>query len=256
MRKIAFASIFALILGLAVAAMAADLSADEVAKKTMERDEGLDKVETMKMTIVTSNGKTKERTLQINKLYDDAGNMQLMRFVEPAKYKNYGFLSLQHKDGDDDRWMYMARQKKTVRIESSNQNDSFMNSDLSYYDMSDHDAADQTHELKGSAVIDGKDCWILSSVPKDKEIEYSRIETWVWKDQYVPLRLKMYDANGQLIKEGTAQRIEQINGFWTVMVLKIENVQQGSNTTLTILEIKHNQGLKPELFTLQQLENP
>jgi len=256
MKRVALLLIAVFCLGLAAGAIADEPSAFDIAKRSLERDEGKDKVESVRMVIVTSSGKTKERTFVLKKLYDPSGNMQLIRFSEPAKYKNYGFLALQHKGKDDDRWMFMARQKKTVRIEAGNQNDAFMQSDMNYYDMSDHEAEDQTHELKGMAVVDGFECWIISSVPKDKDVEYSRIESWIRKDNFVAVRMKIYDEKDRLLKEGTVRKLEQVDGFWVVMELHLANVQKGTSTTLIMEEVKHNTGQDASEFTLQKLENP
>jgi hypothetical protein len=61
---------------------------------------------------------------------------------------------------------------------------------------------------------------------------YSRVLTWIDKENGGPLQAEAYDANGRLLKEFAPKSFKKVNGQWELQEMEIRNVQTGSRTRL------------------------
>ena len=136
-----------------------------------------------------------------------------------------------------------------------------MGTDFSYGDVIGHRPEDWTHDLLRSEKVEGQDCYVLQSLPKNEEIKessgYSKQVGWISKDSFVVLKGEAYDLSGALLKKFSARKVEKVdqkNNKWQPMVLEAENVQSNHKTILEFKNFKADQGVKDELFTTRYLE--
>ena len=115
------------------------------------------------------------------------------------------------------------------------------------------------HELLREEAVDedlgGYNCYVVRSVPKNpKDSQYSQVVTWVSMDIWMDIRMELYDRKGKLLKIMTADRIGEIQGNWTQMVVTMRNVQTGHSTRLEILKVVYGESLPDALFTTRFLQ--
>jgi len=189
-------------------------------------------------------------------------NRRLITFDAPADVKGTKTLLIEHSASDDDMWIYLPAMKKVRRLVASNKRDSFVGTDFSYGDIIGHKPADWLHKFIKEDQADGKECYVVESVPKSPEIQeisgYSKRVSWIDKASWVAVRVDIYDTNGELLKKITSEDIQEAdpaNHKWQAMKQTSVNVQTGHSTILEFKNFKANVGVNDNAFTTRALEN-
>jgi negative regulator of sigma E activity len=232
----------------------AEMTGRQVMEEVDNRNVGDDQIAEMTMTLIKSTGRKRERKVKVwQKAFGD-GDRSLMRFLEPGDVAGTSFLVWEHENKDDDQWLYLPAQKKVRRISSDEKKDSFMGTDFSYEDLGSQHLDDYSYLLLPGEKIDGYDCYMIKSVPKQGiEKSYSKTVSWVRKDIFVTVKIDFFDKRGQLLKQLHVRALEKIDGIWTETVMEMENVQKKHKTILTFENIIYNSGLQNDIFTERNL---
>lgn len=234
--------------------------------KSHDLDQGKDGVADMKMELISKSGKSRVREVRSWNIERGDEDKNLMKFLSPASVKGTGFLVWEHKNKDDDQWLYLPAFKRIRRISASEKDKSFMGTDFSYNDITLPHPDEFVHKLLGSEKVDGADCYKIESAHKTytgdpayknkDKYQYSKTVSWVRKDNYVIVKSIMYDKRGREYKEFKAENIEKIDGIWTSKRLVMKNLKDDHKTVLTMTNIKYNTGLKDSFFSQRQLKSP
>ena len=227
----------------------------DIVKKVDEQKQPKSSIAKMKMTLISKSGSQKTREVIVYLKDTKEGKKTLMKFLAPADIRSTGFLVWEHKDKDDDQFLYLPALKKVRRISSSQKNQSFLGTDFSYQDMESRDINKATHKLLREEKLNGYDCYVVESIPNPGEdYQYSKLVEWIRKDNYVPIKAEMYDKNGKLYKILTVQNVENIDGYQIVKKTTMENIRTKHKTILEIVNIKINPNLPDKYFTQRFLE--
>lgn len=239
------------------------LSAEQIAQKVHDRDEGDNITSQMKMILIDKNKDQRIRELKTFAKDKGEDTLKLMFFLSPADVKDTGFLTYDYEDSskDDDQWLYLPELKKVKRIASSDKSSSFMGSDFSYSDMTSRNVQDYTYKIMKEPVIGGHKTWQLMVVPKNDEVidetGYTKSIVFVRQDNFVIIQALNYVKLGNKLKYMKLLGLEKIEGIWTTT--KIQMVTKKGKKTLhkTVLEfsnIKYNQDLDESFFKTRTLE--
>lgn len=238
----------------------------QIMLKNYNLDEGRDQRADLRMELIKRNGKKRTREVTYWKLERGDEDKSLMYFRKPVSDKGTSFLTWEHKNKDDDQWLYLPALKRVRRISAAEKHKSFMGTDFSYNDMAEPHPDEFIHKLLGEENIDGKDCFKVESIHKTysgdqayknkKRYQYSKTLSWICKDNYILLKAKMFDKKGRECKDFHARDIKKIDGIWTAMILEMIKLKTGHRTILTITDIKYNIGLKDTFFRQRELKKP
>lgn len=228
--------------------------AEDVLKKLETGLNSKDETALVDMTIIESNGQSKERRLEIKKR--NAGKQEVMvRLHKPADVKGIGLLSIVDKSSEN-QWLYLPSQKKSRRIASTSKKEKFLDSEFSYEDFSASTYKNFKNSLKKEESIEGKPVKVVESVANSGDSPYQKIVTWVDSSTYKPLKTEYYDHEGKLLKIMDFSDYKQFGkGVWRAQVVKVENVQNKRKTILKLSDLKINSGLKEKEFSKQSLES-
>jgi len=246
-----------LTLGLAAGvAFAADLTADQIAKKSLDLDKSPTKKTEYTMIVTNQKGKTKTYEFTAWEREFDTGSKKILRFSKPADSNGIGLLSWERKGKDDLQWLFLPAVGKARQLAASDKDDEFMSSDLYYEDMGSMNAENFTHELLQQVVLDGHQCYLLESKPKpDYESSYSAIRAWIDTTSFVGYKMELYGKNGKLVKTVYNKKHENIDGHWTVMRLEAQTVGGGkAKTVVEIRSIQYDADVPEQLLTQKALE--
>jgi outer membrane lipoprotein-sorting protein len=157
----------------------------------------------------------------------------------------------------EDLWLYLPVLRNTRRLQPTEQDEAFMGSDLTFGDMGQRGIEEDTHTLVGKEVYKGTPCFVVESVPKDKDSFYKKKVTWVSEKDYTIQKIDYYDRNGNLLKHQTIdwQILKGKKG--NVYVWKrtdLVNVQTGHKTSFEVSDLKVNIGLSDNDFTERVLK--
>ncbi|MCD6257337.1 outer membrane lipoprotein-sorting protein [Candidatus Aerophobetes bacterium] len=231
------------------------LTGRDIMVKVKERPDGDDRRAIIHMILINKRNRKRERTLLTYSKDYGKDSKRLMYFLKPADIKGTAFLSWEYDElgKDDDRWLYLPALRKVRRISGKSRNEYFMGTDFTYDDLGDRSVDEDEHKLIGEEKIDGFDCWVIESIPKDKDDMYTKRVIWVRKDSFVPVRIEYYNKQG-LLKILTAKDVRQQDGFWTIFHMEMDNISEKHKTIMEMEEVQYNVGIKDNLFRVSTLE--
>ncbi|NQV30481.1 MAG: outer membrane lipoprotein-sorting protein [Candidatus Marinimicrobia bacterium] len=224
----------------------------EIAKAMEDKASPKDMKSYMTMVLTNKQGKTREST--IRSITTDDNKKQIIWFLAPADDKGVAFLKIEHKDEDDEMRLWLPAFNKVRRISSKKKADSFMGSDLSYEDMTSRELDEYTYELKGGKIVDGIDCHILESTPKEGITRtYKRFITYVSKADLVAVLDEAYDMQDKLLKRRVMKYVKE-KSYDLPSEIFVENVQKMTNTRLKFSNLEVDTGVEADLFQEKNLK--
>jgi len=210
------------------------------------------------LTMTLTNSRGDQRVRKIKQFIKDFGKMEkkIMFFVSPADVRNTSFMNWSYDEAgkDDDQWIYLPALKKVKRISSESKSDYFMGSDFTYDDLGDRHPIDDTHKLLREEKVDGEDCYVVESIPKDEDYMYSRTVSWIIKDKWIGLKKEFYDEDEELLKTLTIKKYEKIKGYWTILSSEMHNVQKDHTTKMELANVKLDTGIPANKFTERMMK--
>ena len=240
-----------------------DPAARAIMEKVDARDDGDNRTADMEMILIDKNGNQRVRKIATFSKDKGADELRLMFFQHPADVKDTSFLTYDYDDPDkdDDQWLYLPALRKTKRIASSDKSGSFMGSDLNYSDMTDRNLEDYNFTLKKEMEVKGVKTWLIESIPRTKKViketGYEKSLIIVRQDNYVVIRAVNWVKEGGYLKYVDVKRLELIDGIWVeteTHVTKKKNKKLAHKTILKFNNVKFNQKLDYEMFTIRRME--
>ena len=222
--------------------LTADQIMDKMDKKTIPKDMTI----SIKMSLIDGKGRVRQRMVKSDRLGDDK---QIMWFLSPADVKGSSFLRLSYDDKDDDMWIYLPAFGKVRRIATSAKNGSFLGTDFTFEDLGDRKLKDYTYKTLKEENIGERPCWVIESAPKSGAVtDYSKIVSWIWKDDYLQLKEEFYNKKGILIKVKTTD-ITQVSRYWVPAKIQMEDVKNSHKTVMEFTGITVDTGIKEDIFS-------
>lgn len=220
---------------------------------------GSDLAVRVKMTLLTKGGQQRVRELTMLRKNGPEGNQKFfLYFHSPADIRGTVFMVYKVPLKDDDRWLFIPAINLVNRIAARDSRSSFVGSDFTYEDVSGRDVSADTHRLLREERVGegaGREAYVIESVPKTAA-EYARKLAWIDKATFLPLKEEYYDVQGALYKVFTADQVEEVQGFPTVVRRTMANVKSGHRTEVTFESVRYNVGLEEGLFTERSLRKP
>ena len=128
-------------------------------------------------------------------------------------------------------------------------------SDFTYSDMGGANIDKSSFSLLREETLNGIQCWVVESIPNNPHgSDYSKKISWISKEMIIPVYIEMFDREGKIIKKLTTENIEKIQGYWTPLVTRMENIQINHTTILTMDKIVYNENLPDSIFTSRFLQ--
>ncbi len=224
--------------------------AHEIMKQVDTRTVPKDTKTFMKMNLIDTKNQVRQRDLKTYMLSDVK---MMMWFLSPADVKGSSFLRVSHDDKDDDMWIYLPALGKVRRIASSATNGSFMGSDFSFEDMGERKLQDYTYTLLKEETLAGKSCWVIQCMPVDGvSSDYSKVVTWVWKDEYLRIREELYNKK-EILKKVKTSEYTKIKTYWVPDRFLMEDISANHKTEMLFDKIEVDTGLDPAIFDQNNL---
>ena len=237
-----------------ISAIADELTAEDIITKVDQEMKVENKYMEQEMILISGSGTERSRSLQVWNKKGDENDKMMAKFTEPANIKGTGILMV-----GDDMWLYLPALGRVKRIAGSAKQGDFMGSDLTYEDMealgSNGFANDYEVELLGEEKLEAyeNETYLLKLIPTDEEISYSKLEMYVDKEIFLPLKINYY-INDKLSKVLKTSNHKQVNDNYLAMVMEVEDIDKKSKTILKVKNVEFPEEIEDEIFTVRNLE--
>ncbi len=222
----------------------------------------------MRMRLYDRRDRVRERALTLLSMRGGAGrpvdgDRTLIRFTYPNDIDGTGFLVWEHPDAEDERFLYLPSLGRTRRIAGSEAQESFVGSDFTYEDIGGREFDDYDYVLVDEAgtpavwkAADGSThpAHRLESRSKDPNARYPRVVSLVRQDNFVVVGAEIYNRRGGVQKSFEVLRLEQVDGYWTTLEMKMTDLVQNTRTELVFEDVAYDVGLSADTFTRRELE--
>ncbi len=194
----------------------------------------------MKMTDL----KTQKSKIKKAKIYQKGTDRKLFVYTYPPSDKGIATLSL-----PDALYIYLPMFKKPKRITNLAEGNSFNKSDFSLEDMPSKPYAESFVPM-----LSGEDAstWVLTLKPKDAKYNYGSLKVTVNKAHRYPEKIEYFDKKGTKIKEAV-YHFRKVGPYWVSDKITMTDLKKKHRTTITMSDIRVDQGLSDSLFTLDHL---
>jgi outer membrane lipoprotein-sorting protein len=210
-----------------------------------------------RMVITARDGSTTERLIdQYSKDGSGGNDRTIIVFQRPASVAGTRFLTIENPGAADGRWIFLPNLGKVRRIAASEGSGSFMGTDFSYDDISSasRDADLDTHQLVREEALNGRNCYVIESVPKGKSYQYIKMIQWIDKDTKVNYKMELYNRKNILVKITEMTNLQDVQGRLTPMLIKMNTLAEGTSTALYVDIIKYDDPIPEGVFTTSYLE--
>ncbi len=186
--------------------------------------------------------------------YDAPFSKSVVRFTAPADLAGAGFLQIQRRAGDDERYLFLPELKRSRRISGNLRGNSFMGTDFSFADLDRRDLRDSNAKRLPDETLGTFPCFRVDATPTRSDSPYSRLELWIRMDNSLPLKMKMYDASNALFKTFTAQEVRRVGGHWYITKSKMVDHLHGHETQLFMDSVVFSDDISEDEFSIRNLE--
>ena len=198
-----------------------------------------------RIEMVMINQKSAKEKTKKAMMMQKGSNMKLFRYTFPKSDSGIATLSLPN----NEIYLYLPLFKKPKKITNLAEKNAFNQSDFSVSDMATKSYAENfTAELISTNEL----TYVVDLKPKSDDFPYSHMVVYINKKYFYPEQFDFYDKKNQMIKKATYNYIK-IQSYWISDEVSMEDLKKDHKTTIYMSDIKINQGLKDELFTLENL---
>ncbi len=117
-----------------------------------------------------------------------------------------------------------------------------------------------SYTLMGETEVDGVPVWQVEAIPSPKESKqtgYTKSIAFVRKDNHVVTRSVIWLKKGKRLKYMNVEKLELIDGIWVPTQITM-STRKGKKTLhktrIEVSNIKFNQPLEEDMFSVRQLE--
>jgi outer membrane lipoprotein-sorting protein len=228
-----------------------------VVRERKARDAGWgDMKADMVMTLRNAAGKTNSRKIRSQALeMADDGDLSLAIFDHPLDIKGTSFLTHTHILEPDEQWLYLPALKRVKRINAKTRSGPFMGSEFAYEDMSSFEVEKYDFEFLRDERLGDVECYVSQSQPRDPHSGYSRMVSWIDKQDFKVLKVDYYDRRGELLKTLQASDYSLYEDrFWRASTVRMVNHQTGKSTDIDWDNFQFGTGLSAGDFDKNSLK--
>ena len=250
-------------LGLAAVGFAPRAWADDaargldLAKRTDARADGyVNTTGSLEMILRDAKGRESVRRLWTASLeVPDDADKTLLRFIDPADVKGAVLLTHNHRDRDDEQWMYLPALSRVRRISTSSRSGPFMGSEFAFEDLTRPTVEKYSYRWMREEALDGEACDVIERVPLSAHSGYIKSEVWIDKAQLRVQQATFYDRKSMHLKTLRNTDFQLFEGrFWRPLESTMVNHQTKKSTVLRTTEVSYGTDISEDAFRSDALE--
>jgi hypothetical protein len=205
-----------------------------------------------KMTV--SSADFAPRELRMSRKVVDGAHGTYLEVIAPDDLEGIRFLFLERAKEANEQYIKVKASRNAVRVSEEIRKQPSLGSAFYVSDLVLPELDDYTYKHVGKDVVGGRSVTLVEMTPKsaDRSIYGKTVIALDPKDLLV-MRREFYDAKGDKVKLWTIDKVEQIDGIWTLTGQEMKNLKDNQASRLDISEIKYNAELPDVMFTPKYL---
>jgi len=179
----------------------------------------------------------------------------VIRYTHPFDLRFTAYLVINNQDRGDDQFVYLPSRRRIRRVNL--RGEPVLGTDFTFEDVVPREFEDAHYERLPDEYHDGAPRYVVVITPKaEANSEYSKLQSWVDRDNFVVLRTQYWNRDGVLVKEGIAPAAEvrEFSGIFIPMHTEMRNVLSESWSKLYVDEFAPNVDIPDAEFDPRRLE--
>jgi hypothetical protein len=207
---------------------------------------------TAKLTLSSSD--LAPRELQMSRKYVDGAHGSYLEVTAPDELEGIRFLFLERAKQPNEQYIKVKASRNPVRVQEGVRTQPFLGSAFYVSDLVLPDIGDYTYKYLGKDVVGGRSVNLVEMTPKDPEKEvYAKTVLALDPKDLLIMRREFFDKNGDKVKVWTIDKVEQIDGIWTLTGQEMQDLKSKSKSRLDVSDVKYNAELPDVMFTPKYL---
>ena len=220
------------------------INADDIIKEIDKNLNAESRIITSKMVV---KGRRSNRTIK-SKNWIVGTELAFTEYLAPPREAGTKMLKIGEK-----LYTYSPQTDRVIQISGHMLRQSVMGSDMSYNDMMEDRPMEELYSatIEGSAILDGREHWVMVLNAKVKGLSYPKRRSWVDKEYLLPKKEELYAKSGKLLKTASLDGIKKIDGRWfpSKFVYKDELKKNSKGTEWIIDNIRFNKKIPDSRFS-------
>ena len=207
---------------------------------------------TAKLTLSSSDFAPRE--LRMSRKYVGDAHGSYLEVTAPDELEGIRFLFLERADGPDEQYIKVKASRSPVRVREAVRTQPFLGSAFYVSDLVLPEVENYTYKYLGKDVIGGRRVNLVEMTPKDPDNEvYGKTVLALDPKDLLILRREFYDKHGDKVKVWTIDKVEQIDGIWTLTGQEMQDLKNNTKSRLDVSDIKYDAELPEVMFTPKYL---
>lgn len=194
------------------------------------------------------------RELTLDHKVIDGTRHSYLEVTAPEQLAGIRFLFIEHANGEPEQYIKVAAARNAVRVKDQVRKQPFLESDFYISDLVEPPLDAYTYKVVGEEELLGRKTTLVEAVPKNSANEiYGKTVIAIDPADKLILKRSFYDLKGNLLKVWTIDKVEQVDGVWTIRDQTMTTVPAKTTSRLETPEIRYDVDLKDSLFTPEHL---
>jgi outer membrane lipoprotein-sorting protein len=204
--------------------------------------------------LTLSSAEFSPRELQMSRKYVDGAHGSYLEVTAPDDLEGIRFLFIERLHQPNEQYIKVKASRSAVRVSDDIRTQPFLGSAFYVSDLVMPDLDDYTYRYVGKDVIGGRSVTLVEMTPKQPaQTIYSKTVLALDPKDLLVMRREFFDAKGDKIKVWTIDKVEQIDGHWTLTGQEMMNLKDNARSRLDVSNIKYNVELPDVMFTPKYL---
>ena len=209
---------------------------------------------TIKLIMENKRGEQGSNTIKVYRKVSEKIEKQLIEYLEPADVKGTKLLSIVEKGKEGMMWLYLPVLGRERRIVGQLKKGSFMGTDFTFEEIGGGKSYEEKYKAEKleDEIFEDYSCYVLKLDPKEEGTECTYLKMWVWKEEFLPLKIEFYEEEEKLTKSLTNSDLRKEDGEYMAYKIVMANEIKGTKTIVEILDTEREEP-SDDYFTLRYL---
>jgi hypothetical protein len=194
------------------------------------------------------------RDLELDHKLVNGARASYLEVTAPEGLSGIRFLFLQPLNGEPQQYIKIAAAQNAVQVKDQVRKQPFLESDFYVSDLVEPPLDAYTYSFVGDEELLGRKAKLVEAVPKNSANEiYGKTVIAIDPTDLLILKRSFYDLKGNLLKVWTIDKVEKVDGVWTIRDQRMTTVPAKTTSRLEVAEIHYGADLKDSVFTPEHL---